>query len=53
MKNLSCPNKNLPEWKALVKAVGTFEAFRDYIETSGEIRSPEIVASKIERRKRI
>ena len=51
MKNLSCPNKNLPEWKALVKAVGTFEAFRDYIETSGEIRSPEIVASKIESRK--
>ena len=50
MANLSCPNKNLPEWKALVAKVGTFEAYRDYLETNGEIRDPKYVASKIRAR---
>jgi hypothetical protein len=44
---LSCPNKNSPEWIALEKAVGPFEAYRDYMEYNGEIRSPELVLEKI------
>ena len=39
----ACPNTTLPEWKKLEAAVGTFEANRDYMETDGEIRSPEEV----------
>ena len=42
-----CPNKNLPEWKALVAEVGSFEAFRDFMETNGEIRDPQTVAAKL------
>jgi hypothetical protein len=49
----SCPNKNLPEWKALEKEVGNLEAMRDYLETKGEIRSPEVVKNKLEMRKEI
>lgn len=45
-----CPNKNLPEWKALEAAVGAHEAFRDFMETGGEIRSPEEVQQKIDLR---
>jgi hypothetical protein len=45
-----CPNKNLPEWKALVAEVGNFEAFRDFMETNGDIRSPQVVSSKIKAR---
>lgn len=45
-----CPNKNLPEWKALEKRVGNFEAYRDFMENGYEIRDPEIVAAKIEAR---
>lgn len=44
---LTCPNKNSPEWIALEKAVGPFEAFKDFMENNGEIRSPEIVQSKL------
>ena len=44
---LSCPNKNTPEWKALVAAVGEFEATRDFMEYKGEIRTPEQVLNKI------
>ncbi len=50
MANLSCPYKGSPEWKALVAKVGTFEAYRDYLENNGEIRSPEIVFAKIQAR---
>ena len=42
-----CPNKSSAEWKALVDAVGEFEAFRDFIENSGEIRTPEVVLDKL------
>ncbi len=42
-----CPNKNLPEWKLLESVVGRFEAFRDFMETNGEIRTPEAVKEKI------
>ena len=43
-----CPNVNTAEWKALVAAVGTFEAYRDFIQTDGQIRSPEEVKAKLE-----
>ncbi|MHA1966381.1 MAG: hypothetical protein ACW964_01140 [Candidatus Hodarchaeales archaeon] len=46
-----CINKNAPEWKVLVKAVGEFEAARDYLETGGKIRTPEEVEEKLEQRK--
>jgi len=38
---LSCPNKNTKDWKDLVEKIGEVEAFRDYMETDGEIRSAE------------
>jgi len=43
----SCPNINMPEWKSLEKSVGTFEAYRDFMETDGMIRTPEKVQAKI------
>lgn len=43
----SCPNINLAEWKALESAVGKFEAYRDYLETGGEIRTPGEVEYKM------
>ena len=46
----SCPNTNLPEWQALVKAVGQLEAYRDYMETNGEIRTPKLVSAKMSER---
>lgn len=49
---LTCPNINTAEWKALEKEVGKFEAYRDYMETDGDIRSPEIVKQKIQDRTR-
>lgn len=48
----TCPNINLPEWKALEKAVGRFEAYRDYMETNGQIRDPKTVIEKIDLRNR-
>jgi Mor family transcriptional regulator len=48
---LSCPNINLQDWKDLESAVGTFEAYRDYLETDGQIRTPEQVSSKLAQRK--
>ena len=45
-----CPNVRLKEWTALEKAVGKLEAFRDFMETNGEIRTPELVAAKIQAR---
>lgn len=47
----SCPNVNLEEWKTLENAVGKFEAYKDFMETNGEIRSPEVVQNKIDARK--
>ena len=47
----SCPNINLEEWKTLESAVGKLEAYRDYIETNGQIRTPEQVLQKLEARK--
>ena len=47
----SCPNINSQEWKTLENAVGKLEAYRDYMETNGEIRTPEEVLSKLELRK--
>ena len=43
----SCPNINLPEWKTLEESVGTFEAYRDFMETDGMIRTPEEVQAKL------
>ena len=48
--SLVCPNKNLAEWKDLVEAVGTFEAYRDFLNTGGLIRTPSEVMSTIENR---
>jgi hypothetical protein len=45
-----CPNVNLPEWKALESGVGKLEAYRDFLETNGEIRTPEQVNEKIAER---
>jgi hypothetical protein len=47
---VTCPNKNLKEWKTLVNSVGEFEAYRDYLNTGGLIRSPQEVLSAIEQR---
>lgn len=51
MSKRSCPRKNSPEWKTLVAKVGNREAFRDYMETNGEIRTPEEVLEKLAKRK--
>jgi hypothetical protein len=48
-----CPNINSTEWKALEAAVGKLEAFRDFMETNGDIRTPEEVLAKIELRNSI
>jgi hypothetical protein len=49
----SCPNINLAEWKALESAVGKFEAYKDYMETNGEIRDPQVVQEKIKLRETV
>jgi len=46
-----CPNINLDEWKALEKAVGRFEAYKDYVESGNSIRTPEEVKAKLEAQK--
>ena len=44
---LVCPNKNLGEWKELVSTIGEVEAFRDFMERDGEIRTlKQILADK-------
>ena len=53
MSKRSCPNKNLPEWKTLVAKVGNREAFRDYMETNGEIRTPDVVLKKLAKRMQV
>lgn len=45
-----CPNINSTEWKALEAAVGKLEAFRDFMETNGDIRTPEEVLAKLQKR---
>jgi hypothetical protein len=47
---LTCPNINMPEWSALEEAVGKMEAYRDYMETDGLIRTPDVVKAKLEHR---
>ena len=47
----TCPNVNLAEWKTLEAGVGQFEAYRDYVETKGQIRTPEEVEAKLNKRK--
>lgn len=36
-----------PEWNTLVKSVGEFQAYRDYLEQNGDIRTPEQVKAKL------
>jgi hypothetical protein len=51
-----CPNVNTKEWKDLVKAIGPFEAMRDFLEYGGTIRTlnevrtekPELFTDSIE-----
>jgi hypothetical protein len=40
----ACPGG--PEWNKLVKAVGEFEAYRDYIENGETIRDPKVVLAE-------
>ena len=40
----------MPEWVALEAAVGKMEAYRDYMETDGLIRTPEEVQRKLDSR---
>ena len=47
----TCPNKASNEWKTLANEVGELEAYRDYLETKGEIRTSEEVKRKLEKRK--
>jgi hypothetical protein len=49
MNNI-CPNIKNPSWIALEKAVGRFEALRDWMDHKGEIRSPEEVRQKLDER---
>jgi hypothetical protein len=46
-----CPNISLDDWKALEKAVGKYEAFKDYVESGYQIRSVEEVQAKLESQK--
>ena len=48
--NMVYPNKNLKEWKDLESSVGEFEAYKDFLETGGDIRTPEEVTSTTEGR---
>jgi hypothetical protein len=48
---LACPNINLKEWKDLVQVVTEVEAYRDYIETNGQIRDYNIVFEKLNKRR--
>jgi len=57
----SCPNKSFKtdsnqeksDWALLEEGVGYFEAMRDYLETGGEIRTPEQVKDKLAMRKEV
>lgn len=40
----ACPGG--PEWNKLVKAVGEFEAYRDYVENGETIRDPKVVLAE-------
>ena len=42
-----CPNINLPEWKALEKEFGRYQAYRDFVESGYEIRSVNDVRNKL------
>lgn len=54
----SCPNKTfktdptqeMSDWAMLEDKVGKLEAYRDYMETDGQIRDPQVVADKIKLR---
>ena len=48
-----CPNINTAEWKVLEESVGKFEAYRDFMETKGEIRTPEQVQAKLDLRSKV
>lgn len=48
-----CPNINTSEWKQLEEAVGRFEAYKDFVESGYEIRTPQEVVSKLEKKAQI
>lgn len=52
---LICPNRNTQEWKALANnpEIGEWEAYRDFIEYNGDIRTPQDVIKKLEDRNKI
>lgn len=43
----TCPNVNSKEWRDLTDAVGSFQAYKDYLET-GTIRTPAQVQAKLD-----
>jgi len=46
-----CPNINLPEWKALEKEFGRYQAYRDFVESGYEIRTVQQVQNKLDAEK--
>ena len=49
----SCPNTNSKEWKALIKGgVKPFDAYKDFYETGGKIRTVEQVQEKLVNREK-
>ena len=36
-----------PEWNRLVRAVGEFQAYKDYVESGYQVRTPEAVREKL------
>lgn len=48
-----CPNINTTEWKKLEAAVGRFEAYKDFVQSNYEIRTPEQVLAKLKRNQQL
>jgi hypothetical protein len=48
-----CPNINTPEWKSLENGVGKFEAYRDFMETGGKVRTSVEVRDKLSKREQV
>jgi len=47
--NLTCPNRNSPEWKTLENRVGKLTAYKYYLENNGKIATPKEVMDQIQK----
>jgi len=47
--NLTCPNRNSPEWKTLENRVGKLMAYKYYLENNGKIATPKEVMDQIQK----